>query len=91
MPCQFKQTSYIHSHLKISQSINVEWRTCDMAKTSTVVFMKERTSLVVEDRHALIKKKTEDGETWQKIRCVREQQICLWPIFYQMDFMKKVI
>ena len=29
----------------------------DMAKTSTVVFMKERTSLVVEDRNALIKKK----------------------------------
>ena len=28
----------------------------DMAKTSTVVFMKERTSLVVEDRNALIKK-----------------------------------
>ena len=29
----------------------------DMPKTSTVVFMKERTSLVVEDRNALIKKK----------------------------------
>ena len=67
----------------------------EMAKTSTVAFMKARNSLVVRCREKRNNMdKTEDGEniflkalanrfrlTSKIIRCAKEQQSCLWQTF----------
>ena len=55
-------------------------------------FMKARNSLVVSCRE---KKKTEDNENvFFKAPAktfLLTSKSCLWPTFYQMDFMKKVM
>ena len=72
-------------------------------KVYTVAFMKARNPTVVRYREKCVNwKKTEDGEivffkalanrfwlTSKLISRFKEQQSCLWPTFYQMDFMKK--
>ena len=65
--------------------------------------MKERNTLVVKCRENRVKrKKTEDSENIfskaihnrfrlksKLIKRAKEQQSCLWPTFYEMDFIKR--
>ena len=68
----------------------------------SVAFMKARNYLVVRRREKRVNRKAEYGEniffkvlgnrfrlTSKLIRCVTEQQICLWSTFYQMNFTKR--
>ena len=99
---KFKQTNQICSPLKISQLTLNKAHVIEITKACTVAFMKARNSLVFRCKEELVnwKKITENGgKLFVKASNNRflinmemllmVQQSCLWPTFYQLDFIKR--
>ena len=97
-PIKFAQLQKLANQSMMNGVIVIE-----ITKVYTVVFMEVRNSLNLRCKEKHVNwKNTEDGEniffqtlgnkfrlTLKLVRCVKEQQRCLWSIFCHMEFMKR--